>query len=31
MYLDSNNFYGWAMSQYLPYLEFKWSNQKEIN
>jgi hypothetical protein len=24
MYLDANNAYGWAMSQYLPYGEFKW-------
>ena len=22
-YLDKNNFYGWAMSEYLPYGEFK--------
>ena len=30
-YLDLDNLYGWAMSQYLPYSEFKWLNQKEIS
>ena len=23
-YLDTNNLYGWAMSEYVPYGEFKW-------
>ena len=27
----ANNLYVWAMSQYLPYGEFKWLNQKEID
>ena len=30
-YLDANNLYGWALSQYLPYTGFKWLNQKEIS
>ena len=30
-YLDANNLYGWAMSQYLPYSGSKWLNQKEIS
>ena len=30
MYLDANNLCGWAMSQYLPYSEFKWLNKNEI-
>ena len=29
--LDENNFYGWAMSQYLPYNRFKRLKQKEID
>ena len=31
IYLDANNLYGWATSQYLPYGEFKWLNKKQIN
>ena len=23
-YLDKNNLYGWSMTEYLPYGEFKW-------
>ena len=30
-FLDANNLYGRAMSQYLPYGRFKWLNQKEIS
>ena len=30
-YLDANNLYGWEMSQYLPYGEFKWLKQNKID
>ena len=30
MYLDANNLYGWAMSQYLPTGGFRWMTDKEI-
>ena len=28
IYLDANNLYGWVMSLYLFYDEFKWLNKK---
>ena len=31
MYLDANNLYGWAMSQYLPTGNLKWMTDKEIS
>ena len=31
MYLYTNNLYGWAISQYLPYSKFKCLNKKEID
>ena len=31
IYLDANNYYGWAMIQYLPYGRFKWFSKKEID
>src|SRR5258708_31294728 len=30
-YLDANNLYGWAMSQYLPYRGIKWIDPKEFD
>ena len=30
-YPDSNNLYGWRMSEYLPYSGSEWLNQEEIN
>ena len=30
MYLDANNLYGWAMSQYLPTGGFRWLTEKQI-
>ena len=29
MYLDANNLYGWALSQYLPIGGFKWMTEKK--
>ena len=31
MYLDSNNVYGWTVTQYLPYGKLNWLNRKEID
>lgn len=31
MYLDANNLYGWAMSQYLPTGGFRCMTEKAIN
>ena len=31
MYLEANNLYGWAMSQYLPTGGFRWMTQKQID
>ena len=31
MYLDANNLYGWAISQYLPTGNFKWMTDKKIS
>jgi hypothetical protein len=31
LYLDANNLYGWAMSQYLPTGGFKWLSTKPLD
>ena len=31
VYLDANNFYGWAMSQKLPVRNFKWIEKGDIS
>ena len=31
IYWDANNLYGWGMSNPLPYGEFNWLSEKEIN
>ena len=31
MYLDANNLYGWAMSQYLQTCTFRWMTEKKIS
>ena len=30
-YLDANNLYGWAMSQFLPLNNFKWMSREDID
>ena len=30
IYLDANNLYGWAMSQYLPTHDFQWLSEEDI-
>ena len=29
-YLDANNLYGWAMTQPLPYADFQWSEERDM-
>ena len=31
MYLDANNFYGWAMSKPLPYKNFRWMEKEKLS
>ena len=31
VYLDANNLYGWAMSEYLPTGGFRWLDEEEVN
>jgi len=29
--VDANNLYGWALSQHLPYKDFKWMSTADID
>eukprot|EP01059_Diplonema_ambulator_P018814 TRINITY_DN3142_c0_g1_i18.p1 TRINITY_DN3142_c0_g1~~TRINITY_DN3142_c0_g1_i18.p1 ORF type:complete len:706 (-),score=49.10 TRINITY_DN3142_c0_g1_i18:813-2672(-) len=31
LYIDANNLYGWAMCKELPYSNFEWMNEDELN